>query len=308
MLNFLHTDREFQLRMPGLPGRGPGKGGAGKSGSGNRRPAKGKAARAKGSAKGSAKGATRKVASRSEPQRSPAVWLNRLLILTGGVVVVAAAIEAYITLQSIPVQRISVTGELANTRYEAVQEMVQPALAGGFLNADLQRIRAQLEALPWIYEATVRRKWPNALEIHVVEQLPIARWGSDGFLNHEGDVFHTEGGEQWQSLPLLRGPKGTAPALVANYQRLVELLRPLGIKVERLAMDQRGQVEATLAGGVQLVLGGEEFIERMQRFVALYRDELAARFDQVQRVDLRYASGVAVAFHPLEQVVDVSGK
>jgi cell division protein FtsQ len=304
MLNFLQTDRDFQLRMPGLPGRGPGKGGAGKSGSGSRRPAKGKTVRAK----GSAKGATPKVVSREKPSRSPAVWFNRLLILTGTVVVLAAAIEAYITLQSIPVQRISVTGELANTRYEEVQEMVQPALAGGFLNADLQRIRTQLEALPWIYEANVRRKWPNALEIHVVEQLPIARWGSDGFLNHEGDVFRSEVGDQWQSLPLLQGPRGTAPALVANYQRLVDLLRPLGLQVERLAVDRRGQVEATLAGGVQLLLGGEEFIERMQRFVALYRGELAVRFDQVQRIDLRYANGVAVAFDPLEQVADVSEK
>ena len=303
MLNSLQTDRDFSLRMPGLPGRGAGKRGPGK-GNGSRRPAKGKAVRAK----GTAKGATRKVVSRDKPRRSPAVWFNRLLILTGAVVVVAAAIEAYITLQSIPVQRISVTGELANTRYEEVQEMVQPALAGGFLNADLQRIRVQLEALPWIYEATVRRKWPNALEIHVVEQLPIARWGSEGFLNHEGDVFRTESGEQWQTLPLLLGPEGSAPALVANYQRLAELLRPLGLKVDRLGVDERGQVEATLAGGVQLVLGGEEFIERMQRFVALYCNELAARFVQVQRIDLRYANGVAVAFEPLEQVADVSGK
>ena len=142
----------------------------------------------------------------------------------------------------------------------------------------------------------------------MVEQLPIARWVSDGFLNHVGDVFRTESGEQLQRLPLLLGPEGSAPALVANYQRLAELLRPLGLKVDRLGVDERGQVEAPLAGGVQRVRGGEEFIERMQRFVALYSNELAARFDQVQRIDLRYANGVAVAFEPLEQVADVSGK
>ena len=88
--------------------------------------------------------------------------------------------QAWIKLQSIPVQQISVTGELEHTQREVVQEMIQPSLVGGFLGADLQSIRQQLEGLPWVYEATVRRKWPAALEIHVVEQLPIARWGEAG--------------------------------------------------------------------------------------------------------------------------------
>jgi cell division protein FtsQ len=197
---------------------------------------------------------------------------------------------------------------MEHTRNEAVQAMVQPALAGGFLNADLERIRDQLEALPWIYRATVRRRWPNALEIHVEEQLPIARWGEAGFLNHEGEVFRSENGERWSSLPLLQGPEGSASALVATYQRLVNVLRPLDLSVERLAMDDRGQVEATLDHGVVLMLGGGDFLERMQRLVVIHRTELAERFADVERIDLRYASGVAVAFRPDEQVAGVTGK
>jgi cell division protein FtsQ len=67
-------------------------------------------------------------------------------------------------------------------------------------------------------------------------------------------------------------------------------------------------VAAELAGGVQLVLGADEFMDRMQRFMMIYRTELAPRFDQVLRVDLRYASGVAVAFRPAEQVVGLTEK
>ena len=247
-------------------------------------------------------GATRNTRESVRRPRASSVWFNRVLILAGAGVVLLAAAQAYITLQSIPVQRISVTGELEHTQTEVVQEMVQPALAGGFLNADLQHIRRQLEGLPWIYEATVRRKWPNALEIHVVEQLPIARWGHDGFLNHEGEVFHSTRIGEWQSLPLLQGPEGTARELVANYQRLVELLAPLGLAVTQLAVDERGQVEAVLAGGMQLIVGSDEFLERMHRFVAIYRTELAARAEDVERVDLRYESGIAVAFSDSSQM------
>ena len=240
-------------------------------------------------------GATRKSPSVKE-QRKPSAWLNRIIILAGAGVVLAAALQAYVTLQSIPVQYITVTGELENTQTEVIQDMIQPALVGGFLHADLQRIRAQLEELPWIYQATVQRRWPNALEIHVVEQLPIARWGDSGFLNHEGEVFQSESSRDWQALPRLQGPEGSAETLVAGYQRLVEILAPLHLSVAQLTVDERGQVQVVLAGGMQLLLGSGDFLERMHRFVTLYRTELAARAGEVETVDLRYETGVAVAF------------
>jgi cell division protein FtsQ len=241
-------------------------------------------------------GATRNaVVAEERPARS-FIWLNRLLILLGAAVVLSAATKAVLTVQSLPVQRISVTGELEHTQAQAVQDMVQPSLAGGFLKADLQEIRRQLEGLPWIYEANVRRKWPAALEIHVVEELPIARWGQDGFLNHEGQVFRSGKSGEWESLPLLEGPKDSAQSLMARYQRLVEFLRPLGLQVEQLAVDERGQIEAVLAGGMQLNLGGEDFLARMQRFEVVYRDQLIERRTEIERVDLRYANGVAVAY------------
>ncbi len=265
------------------------------------RPAKARPAKARSARAVAAKGATRRVEPEQRPRR-PATWINRLLILAGAAIVVAAGARAYLTLQAIPVQRITVTGELAYTQREAVQEMVQPALAGGFLGADLEGMRAQLESLPWIYRATVRRRWPAALEIHVVEQLPIARWGEDGFLNHEGDIFRSSRSAEWQELPLLRGPEGTARSLMATYSRMVDILTPLGLAIEQLAVDELGQVAAELAGGGRLLLGSEDFLPRMHRFVELYRRELASRGAAVERVDLRYPAGAAVAFAEPEQM------
>lgn len=257
---------------------------------------------AKSGSRKAVQGATRNSQSVTRAPRRPSVWLNRVLILLGAGIVTVAATKAYLTLQAIPVQRISVTGELEHTQAQAVQDMVQSTLAGGFLKADLQLMRSQLQGLPWIYEATVRRKWPNELEIHVVEQLPIARWGEDGFLNHEGGIFRSAKSGAWDSLPLLTGPKGTARTLMARYQRLLGILAPLNLAVEQLAVDERGQMEAVLVGGMRLIVGSEDFLGRMHRFVAIYRSELAERQDDIERVDLRYETGIAVAFSETSQV------
>lgn len=254
-----------------------------------------------------AKGATRKATRAPTKRRALSFnWLNRLFILLGVGVVLTAGLQAYLTLEAIPVEQVSVTGKLEHTQREAVEGMVEPALVGGFLSADLVQMRQQLEALPWIYSANVRRRWPNALEIHVVEQLPIAHWGDGGFLNHEAAVFQSPNAGRWEGLPTLRGPVGSERDMVARYQRLEELLAPVRQQVAVLAQDERGQVTAELESGIVLLLGNTDFRERVQRFVALYQQDIGQRAGEVARVDLRYSAGAAVAFEPPEQLAGLA--
>ena len=53
-------------------------------------------------------------------------------------------------------------------------------------------------------------------------------------------------------------------------------------------------------------LGNEDFVERVQRFVAVYQTELGARAGELERVDLRYETGMAVVFSAPVQVADLS--
>ena len=279
------------LRKKIPPAAGPAGGGANAAVRGRGKAASG------GRGRRSVQGATRNAQRQQRDSGAKvSLWFNRVLILCGAAVVLAAGVKGVLVVQSLPVQRISVSGELEHTQAQAVQDMVEPELAGGFLNADLQQIRRQLESLPWIYEAGVRRRWPASLEIHVVEETPIARWGESGFLNHQGGIFHSARSAGWDELPLLTGPPGSAPALMTKYQRLLGFLSPLNLSVVQLSVDGRGQVGAVLANGVQLNLGAADFLARMRRFVTLYERELVGREGEIERVDLRYASGVAVAF------------
>lgn len=224
-------------------------------------------------------------------------WLNRLLIVAGLCAVGLAATRAWLALAAIPVERVVISGNLQRTQIAAVEEVVQPALAGGFLNADLGAVRGELEALPWIYRATVRRRWPNALEVAVVEQLPIARWGKGGFLNHEGEVFESRRARELGSdLPRLEGPPGSARELIVSFQQLGEWLQPLELELAALRRDERGHLTAELANGVRLVLGDRELRARLSRFARVWRAELSVDPARVEQVDLRYSQGLAVAF------------
>lgn len=251
--------------------------------------------------------ASRRPSTRRVPDRTVVVsWLNRVLLASGLVLVLFVGQRAWSALVTMPVGRIAVAGAVDAQRQGVLQSAVQNALDGGFVAADLSRVREALEDLPWVYSASVRRRWPDTLAIRVVEQLPIARWGERGFLNHEGDVFAATADDAWSELPVIHGPAGSERRLMQHYQRLRDLLAVAELSVARLEQDSLGQLHAELDSGLRINLGNEDFLLRVQRFIDLYRNDLAPRPERVASVDLRYASGAAVTFHDSPQLAAVN--
>jgi hypothetical protein len=126
-----------------------------------------------------------------------------------------------------PVAHIVVSGKLENLHRDAVRQAVAGRIDRGLLALDLRDLRRELEALPWVYRAALRRRFPDTLEIRVVEQLPIARWGDGAFLNHEARVVQVADAARWDVAagdPRTRRQRG-APR--ESLPALLELLRPL---------------------------------------------------------------------------------
>lgn len=241
--------------------------------------------------------------------------LDRLRALTGSAVTVTAIVVLMLlagfateALRSLRVERIVVAGKLEHLRQEAVTSALAGNLDEGLVFLNLSELREELEALPWVYRAALRRRYPDTLEVHVTEQLPIARWGERGFLNHEARITTVADAQRWQDLPLIRGPKGSESRLMSRYQRLLEQLGPLSLTPVAVFEDEFGQLRVDLDNGLQLQLGDHDFAARMQRFQQLWRNELEASPREVARVDMRYDRGAAVAFHAPTQLAAVASE
>lgn len=231
---------------------------------------------------------------------------HRAVTLAAVLLLMACAYLALQTLRSQPVERIVVLGKLEHLRESAVREALNGKLDGGLAFLDLTALRSELEALPWVYGAQLRRRFPDTLEVRVVEQLPIARWGEDGFLNHEARIIEVVDARRWEDLPRLRGPVGSEARLMNHYLRLLERLEPVKLTPVALSEDSFGQLRATLHGGVVLEFGGRDFSLRLQRFVQLWNRELSVAGRSPARIDLRYEKGAAVAFVEAEQIAGLT--
>ena len=65
----------------------------------------------------------------------------------------------------------------------------RPSAKHGFFAVRLQDAQDAVEKLPWVERAEVRKRWPDVMDIEVVEHKPFARWGADRLLSVHGKLF-----------------------------------------------------------------------------------------------------------------------
>ena len=74
---------------------------------------------------------------------------------------------------------VEVGGVLERLDRSEIQRTVVDAIDGGFFSCDMQKLRQAVVAMPWVADVSIRRVWPDKLNMVVTEQVPMARWGDD---------------------------------------------------------------------------------------------------------------------------------
>lgn len=209
-----------------------------------------------------------------------------------------------------PIHTLKVESTFEHVSREEVAAVVAPHAARGFFDTDVAAIRGELQAMPWVRSASVRRVWPDTLQVMLLEERAVARWAAGGLVNANGELFHPDidasvdsarDGEE--KLPVFTGPARSVAQVTDYYFALQRQLSPLGLRIERLAMDARRAWELTLDNGIRLTLGNRDAERQMQRFVRFYPQVMAARATDIAQIDLRYSNGFAVRWRtPAAQV------
>ena len=200
-----------------------------------------------------------------------------------------------------PVREITVLGELEQVDGAQITRALEGRVSGNFFAADLRAVRTALEPLPWVRRASVRRAWPDRIEVSVEEHVAFARWGDSGLVNTYGERFAAETA---RPLPLFAGPAGTEGEVTRRYRRFNELLAPLADQPERLVLTPRFAWQLRLARGLNIELGRDSARDPVERRLARFVDAYPRTLGRIQRthgyVDLRYPNGFALRIPDLK--------
>ena len=229
------------------------------------------------------------------------IFLSAVLftVFIGGWIVVGWMEDA----QRLPLSKLVVTGDRHYTRNDDIrQSILALGPPGTFITQDVNIIQQQIERLPWIKQASVRKQWPDELKIHLVEFVPIARWNDQHMIDAEGNSFSVPAERTGkQTLPMLSGPEGSEGEVLQGYRAMGEVLAKDKFTLKEAAMTARRSWQLTLNNGIKLNLGRGDTMKRLSRFVELYpilQQQEQADGKQVSYVDLRYDSGAAVGWQP----------
>ena len=175
---------------------------------------------------------------------------------------------------------------------------------------DLDRLRRNLELIPWVKTVVVRRVLPDKLIVDIEEREPIAfaRVGQGTLLiDEEGTLLENNPENLSQAdFPVILGMEtGYAPEIlrrnrerIALYLQLVRALNRGGAGLSRdlseVHLQDPGNVSVILNGDTVLVyLGRDGFQTKFRRYLAASR-ELKKKYRNLDSVDLRYRDQVVI--------------
>jgi cell division protein FtsQ len=222
------------------------------------------------------------------------------LFALAAVLLVALAWQAATRSAAFPVRTFTIEGDLKQLDADDLARALGGGVGGNFFAADLDALRARLEAVPWVRRADVRRLWPDRIAAHVEEHVALARWNDKLLVNTFGEVFEASSPDA--QLPRLAGPPGTSLEVAVRYGEFREALATLGFTLTHVTLSPRYAWQLKVAGpGARLLtleLGRDQLRDpiaaRLARFVDAYPQTLGRLDRRLDTVDLRYPNGFAL--------------
>lgn len=202
-------------------------------------------------------------------------------------------------------RRIEVRGDLQHVSAASIHAVIAGRLKGNYFTLRLDEARRLLETVPWVAQASVRRVWPNRLQITLREHRALGGWGDGRLLSDRGDLFvaNVAEAEIFGALPEFSGPEAEARTIAARYYEIAALVAPLSLAVDSIDVSERRSwsVHASGAGVASTVveLGRDDppgtLMRRLGDVVVAFPMMSARVGGPPSRIDARYANGIAAA-------------
>lgn len=217
------------------------------------------------------------------------VWI---LVISTVISIILLTVKYLENPNHLPIQEVKIEGDLPHVTATELTTIIDPYVKKGFINLRVGALQQALLQHPWIKAVFIQRWWPDTLLIRLQEQIPLAYWGQNQLISDEGIVFTPS------SLPpdlfTIEAPEGMEQQVMALYEQITNLLKPLGLKIHKLQLTPRGACELEVDNHLVIRLGRQDSIYRLQRLSNVYQKIVYLRHNDVKIIDLRYPNGIVV--------------
>ncbi len=193
-----------------------------------------------------------------------------------------------------PVRTVKVEAGYQHVDKQTLAQIVMPYVERGFFGLKVRSLKQHIAQLPWVAQASVVRVWPDKIIIQIQEQQAVAQFGNAALINEQGQLFRPPVNTFPANLPVLNGNEDKTTKLWQYYQEMNAVLMPLQLSIRELDLNNRQSVNLVLSNGTVVLLGHNQILSRLQRFVKVYPQIFTSTNAHAERVDLRYENGLTI--------------
>jgi cell division protein FtsQ len=202
-------------------------------------------------------------------------------------------ISAVTAASGLSIDQVKITGQSETSEVDVLDKLAIGQFPSLF-TFDLDAARTRVESLPWIAQATLKKLYPDTLEVAVVERLPYALWQHGdrvSLIDPQGRVITDQIGERYRTLPLVVGPG--ANARVDEFLDLILAHPDLVPRVRAGVLISERRWNIVLAEAVEIMLPEKDPAAALARVADVdAKSQLLSR--DIAAVDLRLPGELVV--------------
>ncbi|OQY49809.1 MAG: hypothetical protein B6240_02720 [Desulfobacteraceae bacterium 4572_87] len=178
----------------------------------------------------------------------------------------------------------------------------------GLLSLKLESLRKTIEKHPWVKTATVERKFPHSLIVHVEKEDPVILVLLDQlfYMNGQGQLFTPVLPDEEVDFPILTGLRGTETDQRKKLEQTVHVLNVLEEEEGHWSIQNLSEMHLNKNGGISL------YFNHIQAAINISLENpgphmeglkqvtkhlnKSGKINLVTRIDLNHVDGAVVSF------------
>lgn len=189
-----------------------------------------------------------------------------------------------------PVIQLQVNEDLVHVTKASIEAEVSPWFPDGYLSLDVQAIQAHLQSMVMVANVKVEKVWPDLLDIHIEEERPVALWNAKSMLSENGDILPVAYEEL--QLPKLQGANNESKLVMQHFLLFNRWGKRHQLELVGIQHSSAGW-QLDFHSGLRIWLDNVTAMNGLQQL-----DQVIDQFDftRIERIDMRYEQGFAVAW------------
>lgn len=180
------------------------------------------------------------------------------------------------------------------SRVKQLARVLAPSIGHSLLVLNTKALQNQLEALPWVAHASLRRVWPHGLALAFVPEMPKAYWVRHGVVTPKGILFKPTEKGITKNLPRVKASSKNLKQALDRLSLIQTLLKDQSYHVTTLEWEDSDIARVKLSTGLWVIVDDAHLKEAVLRLIHVYPEVFEDRAPSEYYLDFRYAHGFAL--------------